>query len=75
VIPNPNSWVYPKVVESVAMPSDQVALVSVVQRPIVLGPSQSLNDLTLVQQLERGIDWEATGRRSAVIMNLRKESV
>lgn len=57
------------------MPSDQVALVSVVQRPIVLGPSQSLNDLTLVQQLERGIDWEATGRRSAVIMNLRKESV
>ena len=80
MMPNPNSWVFDKWMESIPvkvgsfMPADKVALVHVVDKPIVLGPGQSSFDLAFEQQIERGIDWEATARHSVIITNIGEKS-
>jgi hypothetical protein len=43
-------------------------------KPIALAPGQSITDISFKEQMERGIDWEATGRASAVITNIGKEN-
>jgi hypothetical protein len=52
------------------LPANSCAFVHVVTRPIVLAPGQSINDLTLEQQLDRGVDWEATAWHSAILINV-----
>jgi hypothetical protein len=52
------------------LPANSLAFIHIVTRPIALAPGQSLDDLTLEQQLAQGIDWEATARHSAVLTNL-----
>lgn len=52
---------------------NSIALVHVVPKPIVLGPGESISDLTPQQQIERGIDWEQTARHSFVIKNVKSE--
>jgi hypothetical protein len=78
--PNPNSWVFDKWLESFPeaagssfLPVNSFALVGVVSRDVVLGPGESIGDLTPRQLIERAIDWEATGRHSASITNIGKE--
>lgn len=53
-------------------PADEhmIYLHNIVHRPIVLGPGQSLHDISIEDQLLRGTDWEATARHSAVITNI-----
>jgi hypothetical protein len=58
------------VVEDVNVPEGTVYLLGMRYKPIVLAPGQSLNDIPFEKQLERGIDWEATARASAVITNI-----
>jgi hypothetical protein len=52
---------------------NSLAVVHVVPKPIVLGPGESISDLTPQQQIERGIDWEQTARHSFVLNNLNTE--
>lgn len=41
-------------------------------RPIQLSPGQSLDDLSLAEQVERGIDWEATAKASLIVKGIGK---
>jgi hypothetical protein len=58
------------VVEDVNVPEGTVYLLGMRYKPIVLAPGQSINDTPLEEQVERGIDWEATGKASAMIFNI-----
>jgi len=58
------------VVEDVNVPEGTVYLLGMRYNPIMLAPGQSINDIPFEQKLERGIDWEATGRASAVITGI-----
>lgn len=49
---------------------DSIALVNIVRRPVVLGPGRLLSDLTIAEQLDRSIDWEATARHSFVLTGI-----
>jgi hypothetical protein len=51
-----------------------VYLVGLCMKPIVLAPCQSITDISFKEQIERGIDWEATGRASAMITNIGEEN-
>ena len=75
-------WIYKTWLESfsrgttvtTSLPDNPVALVHLVSRPVVLGPGESIDDLTPKQFLDRAIDWEATAKRSALITNIGRES-
>lgn len=58
------------VVEDMNVPEGTVYLLGMRYKPIVLAPGQSIHDLSLREQVERGIDWEATAKASAVITNI-----
>lgn len=73
MVPNPNSWIYDRFMESTAFPPNAVALIHVVQRPVALGPGQSFHDLSCVERLERAVDWEATARSSIMLINVGTE--
>jgi len=62
------------VVEDVNVPEGTVYLLGMRYKPIVLAPGQSLNDIPFEEQLERGIDWDATAKASAVIYNIGDKS-
>jgi hypothetical protein len=61
------------VVEDVNVPEGTVYLLGMRYKPIMLAPGQSLNDIPFEEQLERGIDWEATAKASAVITGIGPE--
>ena len=50
-----------------------VYLIGVRYKPIMLAPGQDINDLSMEQIVERGIDWDALSRASAVITNIGDE--
>lgn len=54
-------------------PPGSVALVHIVPRPVYLAPGESLSSLNLRQFMDRAVDWEATGRHSALITNIGKD--
>jgi len=62
------------VVDDVNVPEGTVYLLGMRYKPIVLAPGQSLNDIPFEEQLERGIDWDATAKASAVIYNIGDKS-
>jgi len=79
--PNPSSWVFDKWLESFPestgssfLPVNSFALVGVVPRGVVLGPGESIGDLTPRQLIERAIDWKETAKRSVLITNIGKET-
>jgi hypothetical protein len=47
-----------------------ISFVGVRYKPIVLGPGQSIFDLSFEDRLLRGIDWETTAKASAMIYNI-----
>ena len=47
-----------------------VYLIGMRYNPIILAPGQDINDLSMEQIVERGIDWNATARASAVITGI-----
>ena len=61
------------VVEDVNVPEGTVYLIGARYKPIQLAPGQRINDLSLKEQIERGIDWDATAKASAVIYKLGEE--
>jgi hypothetical protein len=74
-------WVYVKFLESFPLyttgssflPADHLALIGLVTKPIVLGPGQSIWDLTFNERLESGVDWKETAKHSAVITGIGKK--
>jgi hypothetical protein len=50
-----------------------VYLIGVRYKPIVLAPGQSINSLSLEEQIKRGIDWDATAKASAMVTNIKGE--
>lgn len=59
---------FPKIVVSAAMPEGELYLLGIRTRPVVFGLGE--DQLELVERLERGIDWEATARASAVVKGI-----
>ena len=47
-----------------------IYLIGMRYKPIPLAPGKSINDLSIEEQIELGIDWESTGKASAVITNI-----
>jgi hypothetical protein len=52
------------------MPPNEMALVNVKTKPIVLAPGQSIHDLSLTDILDRGIDWFETAKHSLYVKNV-----
>jgi hypothetical protein len=61
------------VVEDVNVPEGTVYLLGMRYKPIVLAPGQSIDDLSIKEQIERGIDWEETAKASAVLTGIGPE--
>jgi hypothetical protein len=65
--------IFGRTVEDENADPNALYLLGVRYKPIVLAPGQSINDLSLEEQIERGIDWEATAKASAMITGIRQE--
>ena len=62
----------PIIVDEKADPN-ALYMVGMRYKPIVLALKKSINSLSPKELVERGIDWEATGKASAVIFNIGEE--
>ncbi len=66
---------YGNIVEDESIPRGTMMLINPRFKPIMLAPGQSINDLSLNEKIELGIDWDATAKASAVIMNIGERKV